>query len=83
VDDDTLYPPRLLETLLEWNRRLPDAALAFSGWPVVEKTLRYPHWSENYLVYGNEVGHHHHHHHHQHHHHLSSSLEKEEERSAV
>ena len=55
VDDDTLYPPRLLETLLEWHRRLPGAALAFSGWPVVRGTLRYPHWSENYLVYGNEV----------------------------
>jgi hypothetical protein len=55
VDDDTLYPPRLLETLLEWQRRLPTAALAFSGWPVVKTTLRYPHWSENYLVYGNEL----------------------------
>ena len=55
VDDDTLYPPRLLETLLEWQRRLPTAALAFSGWPVVAKTLHYPHWSENYLVYGNEL----------------------------
>jgi len=54
VDDDTLYPPRLLETLLEWHRRLPDAALAFSGWPVT-KHFRYPHWSENYLVYGNEL----------------------------
>lgn len=53
-DDDTLYPPRLLETLLEWHRRLPTAALALSGWPVVAKTFRYPHWSENYLVYGNE-----------------------------
>lgn len=54
-DDDTLYPPRLLETLLEWHTRLPHAALAFSGWPVVAKTYRYPHWSENYLVYGNEL----------------------------
>ena len=54
-DDDTLYPPRLLETLLEWHTRLPHAALAFSGWPVVAKAYRYPHWSENYLVYGNEL----------------------------
>ena len=40
VDDDTLYPPRLLETLLEWNRRLPEAALAFSGWPVITKSFK-------------------------------------------
>ena len=52
VDDDTLYPPRLVETFLAWHRRLPDAALAFSGWPVV-RGYRYPHWTENYLVYGN------------------------------
>lgn len=42
MDDDTLYSPRLLETLLEWQRRLPDAALAFSGWPVAKGSLRYP-----------------------------------------
>ena len=54
VDDDTLYPPRLVETFLAWHKRLPDAALAFSGWPVA-KTLGYPHWTENYLVYGNEL----------------------------
>ena len=40
VGDDTLYPPRLLETLLEWNRRLPEAALAFSGWPVITKSFK-------------------------------------------
>jgi hypothetical protein len=54
VDDDTLYPPQLLETLLVWKKRLPDAALAFSGWPV-HRALKYPHWTENYLVYGNEL----------------------------
>jgi len=54
VDDDTVYPPRLLETLLAWNKRLPDAILAFSGWPV-HYGLKYPHWTENYLVYGNEL----------------------------
>lgn len=54
VDDDTLYPPRLVETLLEWHKRLPHAALSFTGWPVKDD-LTYPHWSENYLVYGNEL----------------------------
>jgi hypothetical protein len=54
VDDDTLYPSRLVETLLHWHIRIPDAALSFSGWPVTQR-LTYPHWTENYLVYGNEV----------------------------
>ena len=42
------------ETLLEWHRRLPRAALAFSGWPVAQ-SLKFPHWTENYLIYGNEL----------------------------
>ena len=54
VDDDTLYPPRLLETLASWSRRFPDAAVSATGWPVA-RSLRYPHWTENYLVYGNEL----------------------------
>ena len=49
------YPPRLLETLLEWRRRLPTAALAFSGWPVVASSYMYPDHTVNYLVYGNEL----------------------------
>lgn len=54
VDDDTLYPPRLLETLAAWSARLPDAVVSATGWPVT-RNLRYPHWTENYLVYGNEL----------------------------
>ena len=54
VDDDTLYPPRLLETFASWSRRFPDAAVSATGWPVT-RSLRYPHWTENYLVYGNEL----------------------------
>ena len=54
VDDDTLYPPRLLETFASWSRRFPDAVVSATGWPVT-RTLRYPHWTENYLVYGNEL----------------------------
>ena len=54
VDDDTLYPPRLLETFASWSRRFPDAVVSATGWPVT-RSLRYPHWTENYLVYGNEL----------------------------
>jgi hypothetical protein len=54
VDDDTLYPPRLVETLLAWHQRLPHSAVSFTGWPVTDD-LRYPHWTENYLVFGNEL----------------------------
>lgn len=53
VDDDTLYPPRLVETLVEWASRL-DAAVAMTGWPV-KRDLGYPHYTENYLVYANEL----------------------------
>ena len=35
-------------------RLLPDAAVSCSGWPV-DVQLKYPHWTENYLVYGNEL----------------------------
>lgn len=31
VDDDGLYPHALLETLIQWSQRLPDAALGCSG----------------------------------------------------
>ena len=54
VDDDTLYPPRFIETLVKWACRFPNAAVATTGWPV-PRTLKYPHWTENYLVYGNEL----------------------------
>ena len=54
VDDDTLYPPRLLETLASWSARFPDATLSSTGWPVT-RSGTYPHWTENYLVYGNEL----------------------------
>mmetsp|Transcript_13665 Transcript_13665/g.41309 ORF Transcript_13665/g.41309 Transcript_13665/m.41309 type:complete len:319 (-) Transcript_13665:1952-2908(-) len=54
VDDDTLSPPRLLETLAAWACRFPDAAVATTGWPV-RRDLLYPHHTENYLVYGNEL----------------------------
>ena len=54
VDDDTLYPPRLLETLASWSARFPDAVVSSTGWPVT-RSGNYPHWTENYLVYGNEV----------------------------
>ncbi|KAJ1446438.1 hypothetical protein M885DRAFT_546527 [Pelagophyceae sp. CCMP2097] len=54
VDDDTLYSPRLVESLAAWAARLPEAAVATTGWPVASG-LRYPHWTQNYLVYGNEL----------------------------
>lgn len=54
VDDDTHYPPKLLETLLDWHAIFPNAALAFRGW-VVHKEIVYLSNGDNYLVFGNEV----------------------------
>lgn len=53
VDDDTLYPPRLVEMLARWAQTI-GGAVAASGWPVLPDLL-YPHWTENYLVYGTEL----------------------------
>lgn len=55
VDDDTHYPPRLLETLLRWHEHLPHAALAFRGW-AVHQSVAYLSFSDSYIVFGNEVG---------------------------
>lgn len=55
VDDDTLYPSRVVEILVRWADMLGDqAAVAASGWPAATD-LRSRHWTENYLVYGVEV----------------------------
>jgi len=32
VDDDTWYPPRVIEALLRWSMRLPRAAIGQHGW---------------------------------------------------
>lgn len=54
VDDDTQYPPRLIETFVQWHHALPSAALALRGW-VVNSEIVYLKFTDNYLVFGNEV----------------------------
>jgi len=54
VDDDTHYPPRLLETLTKWHMRLPNAALSLRGW-VMKDTKRYLDIFSSYLMFGNEA----------------------------
>lgn len=54
VDDDTHYPPRLLETLLLWHKEFPNAALSFRGW-VVHKDKIFLMADESYVVFGSEV----------------------------
>jgi hypothetical protein len=54
VDDDTHYPPTLIETLLRWHELLPHAALALRGW-VVHQDVRYLKLADSYLVFGSEV----------------------------
>ena len=54
VDDDTHYPPRLLETLVEWHKRLPNAALSLRGW-VMKDSKRYLDIMSSYLIFGNEA----------------------------
>jgi hypothetical protein len=54
ADDDTHYPPRLVETFLKWHAEIPNAALSFRGW-VVHKEVVYLKFSESYIVFGNEV----------------------------
>jgi hypothetical protein len=51
VDDDTVYPPEFLETLLTWHRRYPDHTLGYRGWRV-PKTMR---WEDAPFVYGTEI----------------------------
>ena len=48
VDDDTIYPPDLVETLLRWHERLPGCALAYRGWPA-PASLR---WADSPTIYG-------------------------------
>lgn len=54
VDDDTHYPPRLIETFLKWHRVLPGTALAMRGW-VVNSEVVYLQYTDNYMVFGSEV----------------------------
>ncbi len=51
VDDDTIYPPDLVATLLAWQERLPAAALAYRGWPA-PATLR---WADSPTLYGTNL----------------------------
>jgi len=54
VDDDTIYPPRMVETFLDWHKVLPDAALALRGW-VVHSDIVYIKFADSYMVFGNEL----------------------------
>ena len=51
VDDDTVYPRHLIETLLDHNGDFPRSALGFRGWhlPRSEKFLK------RHILYGNSV----------------------------
>lgn len=52
VDDDAIYQPTLIEDLAHWATLLP--VVSATGWPV-KRSLDYPHWTENFLIFGNEL----------------------------
>lgn len=45
VDDDIIYPVDFIEQMLAWHRRMPQAAIGFRGWRIVEGAhpKRFPH----------------------------------------
>ena len=54
IDDDVIYPDKIVETLLQWHQRLPHAVVAAKGW-VVHVLNRYITPPKAYGVYGNEL----------------------------
>ncbi len=48
VDDDNVYPADLVETLLRWHQRFPDAALGYRGWELTPTRD----WRETETLYG-------------------------------
>jgi len=51
VDDDTIYPTDMLNTLMRYHRLLPGAALGFRGWDI-PKTGRY---LDSRTIYGSRI----------------------------
>lgn len=51
VDDDTVYPPEFIETLVHWHRLYPDHVLGYRGWRVPKSML----WNDAEFVYGTRI----------------------------
>jgi hypothetical protein len=51
VDDDTICPPDMVETLIRWHQRYPSAVLGYRGWRVAKSFA----FDEAQFVFGTQI----------------------------